>query len=43
MGTGMAPIKGSDTWPANWWQALKARFAPRWLLNRYPVILRAVK
>lgn len=25
------------TYPADWWQAVKARFFPAWLLKRYPV------
>ena len=25
------------TYPADWWQAFKARWFPRWLLRRYPV------
>lgn len=24
-------------WPATWWDAVKLRFYPRWLLRRYPV------
>lgn len=24
-------------WPADWWQAVKERFAPTWFLNRWPV------
>ncbi len=24
-------------WPADWWQALKDRWAPRWFLKRWPV------
>lgn len=24
-------------WPADWWEALKARFAPAWFLRRWPV------
>jgi hypothetical protein len=27
------------TWPADWWQALKARFAPKWFLRRWPVAM----
>ncbi len=27
----------SCRWPADWWQAVKARFAPAWFLERYPV------
>ena len=26
-------------YPADWAQAVKARFAPRWLLRKYPVVL----
>lgn len=25
-------------WPKDWWQALRARFAPRWWLKRHPVL-----
>ena len=25
-------------YPADWWQALKKRFAPRWFLARWPVV-----
>lgn len=25
-------------WPADWWQAVKARFAPGWFVRRWPVI-----
>src|SRR5678809_654895 len=25
-------------YPADWWQALKERFAPKWFLRRYPVL-----
>lgn len=25
------------TWPADWWQAFKARFYPLWLLRYFPV------
>jgi hypothetical protein len=24
-------------WPADWWQAVKERFAPSWFLRRWPV------
>lgn len=27
----------SVRYPADWWQALKARFAPRWFRRRWPV------
>jgi len=27
----------SVRYPADWWEALKARFAPRWALTRWPV------
>ena len=26
-------------WPANWWQHVKQRFAPRWALRRWPVLM----
>lgn len=26
-----------EKYPADWWQAVKERFAPRWFLVRYPV------
>lgn len=29
--------KTISAYPANWWQALKQRFAPKWFLRRYPV------
>lgn len=25
------------SYPANWWEAVKERFAPKWFLKRYPV------
>ena len=25
-------------YPADWWQALKQRFAPRWFVRRWPVL-----
>lgn len=28
--------------PADWWQALKVRFAPRWFLKRWPARLKTV-
>jgi hypothetical protein len=27
-------------WPRDWWEAVKERFAPQWLLARWPVIYR---
>jgi len=29
-------------WPANWWEAVKARFLPAWVLERWPVRYRCV-
>ncbi len=26
-----------EKWPADWWQAVKDRWAPAWFLKRYPV------
>lgn len=26
-----------EKYPADWWQALKERWAPKWLLEKYPV------
>jgi len=39
----MAAYCGSDTirtvrWPRDWWQAVKERFFPKWLLRRFPVM-----
>jgi len=28
------------SWPADWWQAFKERWFPRWLLKKYPVAYR---
>lgn len=28
--------------PADWWQALKERWFPQWLLERYPVVMREI-
>jgi hypothetical protein len=30
------------TYPTNWWEALKQRFAPKWFLAKYPVKLTKV-
>lgn len=27
----------NERWPADWWQAFKARFFPTWALKRFPV------
>jgi hypothetical protein len=27
------------SWPANWWEAVKERFAPQWFKSRWPVKL----
>lgn len=27
------------SFPADWWQAVKRRFGPRWFLKRYPVVM----
>ena len=32
----------SISYPKDWWEAVKARFAPKWLLLRYPVKLTRV-
>lgn len=32
-----------DRLPADWWQALKERFAPRWCLRRWPVRYRETR
>lgn len=31
-----------ERWPADWWQAVKARWLPAWLLRRYPVQYRTI-
>lgn len=31
------PEKTVVRYPADWWEAVKERFAPAWFLNRYPV------
>lgn len=35
------PLEHRDSvtvsWPADWWQAVKERWFPRWLLAKYPV------
>ena len=31
-------IRKTIQWPATWWDAVKERFFPRWLLRRYPVM-----
>ena len=30
-------------WPTNWLQAVKERFAPHWVLNRWPVLYDNIK
>jgi len=29
--------KKEIVYPADWWEALKERFAPKWFLKKYPV------
>lgn len=41
----LAAIEGQEIrfchkWPRDWWQHLKERFAPAWLLRRWPVLYR---
>lgn len=35
---GMREQRIEASWPANWVQAIKQRFAPEWFLNRWPVV-----
>jgi hypothetical protein len=32
-----------ESWPADWWQAVKARWFPRWALARWPAQMRSVR
>lgn len=32
----------SHRWPANWFEAVKERFAPKWFLKEFPVEYRGV-
>lgn len=34
--------KHSHRWPANWFEAVKERFAPKWFLKEFPVEYRGV-
>lgn len=34
---GKVMAQKSFSYPEDWWQALKARFAPKWFLARWPV------
>lgn len=34
---GPPQTKTISAYPADWWQAVKQRFAPKWFLRRYPV------
>lgn len=33
----------SASWPATWWDAVKQRWFPAWLLRRYPVRMESVR
>jgi len=41
LGCGEKSIQAS--WPANWWQAVKDRFAPVWVLRWWPVEYHTIK
>lgn len=34
---GMNEQRIRAAWPADWWEAVKQRFAPKWFLRRWPV------
>jgi len=35
-------IDVEEKWPADWWQAIKDRWFPEWLLSRWPVRYKTV-
>ncbi len=39
---GEAEITSTLSFPSSWWQHVKLRFAPRWWLRRYPVLITLV-
>ena len=36
---GMKDEMAVFSWPASWWQHVKQRWAPRWALRRWPVVM----